>query len=146
MDNQANTLEHNKAIAKTFLEVFSTGKVPRIAEQLHDEARWWVSGKVPGISDTYSKVQMLALLEQVTAVYKKGALQITPSSMIAEGNQVAVEAESPSAAPTQVPTRFRLLIGARTSACASLCDSVATSRRRRPAVPSALPDPSTAGP
>ena len=94
MDNQANTLEHNKAIAKTFLEVFSTGKVPRIAEQLHDEASWWVSGKVPGISDTYSKAQMLALLEQVTAVYKKGALQVTPSSMIAEGNQVAVEAES----------------------------------------------------
>ena len=37
---------------------------------------------------------MLDLLKQVTGVYKKRALQITPSAMICEGNRVAVEAES----------------------------------------------------
>ena len=37
---------------------------------------------------------MLDLLKQVTEVYKRRALQITPSAMICEGNRVAVEAES----------------------------------------------------
>ena len=37
---------------------------------------------------------MLDLLKQVTGVYKKRALQITPSAMLCEGNRVAVEAES----------------------------------------------------
>ena len=37
---------------------------------------------------------MLDLLKQVTGVYKKRALQITPSAMLSEGNRVAVEAES----------------------------------------------------
>ena len=37
---------------------------------------------------------MLDLLKQVTGVYKRRALQITPSAMICEGNRVAVEAES----------------------------------------------------
>ena len=68
--------------------------MPRIATHLHDAAHWWVSGTVPGISGTYTKRQMLDLLKQVTGVYKKRALQITPSAMLSEGNRVAAEAES----------------------------------------------------
>ena len=84
----------NKALVNEFLKVFSTGNVPEIARYLHDDAIWWVSGTVAGISGIYTKAQMLKLLGQVTAVYKKGALHIVPSRMIGEGKLVAVEAES----------------------------------------------------
>jgi uncharacterized protein len=68
--------------------------VQRIGKFLSDDSSWWVSGTVEGISGTYNKAETLALLEQVTQVYKTGALKIVPSNMIAEGNRVAVEAES----------------------------------------------------
>lgn len=84
----------NKQLVAQFLAVFSTGKVKEIGALMHDQADWWVAGTVEGISGTHSKAQMLALLEQVTSVYKRGALKITASSMIAEGSRVAVEAES----------------------------------------------------
>ena len=94
MNIEANRPDHYKAVVNEFLKAFSSGDVPRIAEHLHDAASWWVSGTVHGISGTYTKPQMLDLLKQVTAIYKKRALQITPSAMICEGNRVAVEAES----------------------------------------------------
>jgi uncharacterized protein len=89
-----STVEKNKAIVTEFLEVFSTGDVTGIAERLHDHATWWVSGSIEGLSGTYSKDQMTSLLKGVTTLYKQGALHITPLEMIAEGDCVAVEAES----------------------------------------------------
>ncbi len=84
----------NKAVVDEYLKAYSTGNLAKIAHHLHDEVRWWVAGTVPGISGTYDKAQTLALLGQVTTVYKQGALQITPLNMISEGALVAVEAES----------------------------------------------------
>ncbi len=83
-----------KAVVSEYLNAYSTGNLAEIARHLHDEVTWWVAGTVPGISGTYNKLQTLALLGQVTAVYKQRALQITPSRMIGEGKLVAVEAES----------------------------------------------------
>jgi uncharacterized protein len=87
-------VEKNKAIVTEFLEVFSTGDVEGIAAGLHDQANWWVSGKIDGLSGNYSKEEMTTLLKGVTTLYKQGALHIKPLSMIAEGDYVAVEAES----------------------------------------------------
>jgi uncharacterized protein len=87
------TAELNKAIVAEFLDVFSTGDVPGILERLHDDATWWVSGKIEGFAGTKSKEEMGKLLEGVVTVYKEGALRITPIEMIAEGDRVAVEAE-----------------------------------------------------
>jgi ketosteroid isomerase-like protein len=84
----------NKAIARNFLEVFSTGNVESILNCLDDGATYWISGSIDGMSGTYNKERLGALLAGVTTVYKKGALEVTPTSMIAEGNRVAVEAES----------------------------------------------------
>jgi ketosteroid isomerase-like protein len=84
----------NKQLMERFFAVFSTGNVEAIGALMHDQCSWWVAGNIEGISGTHSKAQMLVLLEQVTTVYKRGALQLTPSSMIAEGSRVAVEAES----------------------------------------------------
>ena len=84
----------DKAIVREFLEVFSRGDVAGVVARLHDNATWWVSGTMVGLSGTYSKQQMGELLKGVKDYYKQGALRITPSRMIAEGNLVAVEAES----------------------------------------------------
>jgi len=90
----SGSADENKAVAKNFLEVFSTGNVEAILNCMDDDATYWVSGSIEGMSDTYDKERLGSLLAGVTTVYKKGALAVTPTSMIAEGNFVAVEAES----------------------------------------------------
>jgi uncharacterized protein len=87
------TVEQNKSIVAEFLEVFSTGDVPGILERLHDDATWWVSGKLEGFAGTKSKQETGKLLEGVVTVYKEGALRLTPLEMIAEDDRVVVEAE-----------------------------------------------------
>lgn len=83
-----------KAIVEHFFATFSTGDVDRIMNSLTDDASWWVSGKIEGMSGTNSKQQLGELLRAVVPLYKTGALKIWPTSMIAEGNKVAAEAES----------------------------------------------------
>ena len=83
-----------KGVVERFFATFSTGDVDRIMDGLSDDASWWVSGNIAGMSGTNSKQQLGDLLRAVGPMYTQGALRITPSSMIAEGNLVAVEAES----------------------------------------------------
>ena len=83
-----------KAIVERFFAIFSTGDVDRIMDALTDDASWWVSGTIDGMSGTNSKQQLADLLRAVVPLYKEGALKIWPTSMIAEGNVVAAEAES----------------------------------------------------
>ncbi|MDH4609267.1 nuclear transport factor 2 family protein [Pseudomonas sp. BN102] len=87
-------LKRNKELVRHFLRVFSSGDVTDILDCLDDECTWWISGNIPGISGSYSKQQMGELLAGIVTVYKQGALPITPGGMTAEGNRVAVEAES----------------------------------------------------
>lgn len=94
IDKLTTTPDQNKEIANHFAEVFSTGDVAAILDCLHPDATYWVSGGIEGMSGSYSREELGALLSGVTTVYKNGALQITPLSAIAEGNKVAVEAES----------------------------------------------------
>lgn len=94
MTNAAGSVETNKATVKSFLAVFSTGDVAGILDGLEDDATWWVSGRLQGLSGTYTKADLGPLLKGATALYTTGALRITPLEMIAEGNRVAVEAES----------------------------------------------------
>jgi uncharacterized protein len=94
MTNGPTELERNKALVAEFLRVFSRGDVPGVLAGMHQQGSWWVSGRIDGISGTYSREQLGKLLESVRPVYKEGALRVIPSSMVAEGNRVAVEAES----------------------------------------------------
>jgi ketosteroid isomerase-like protein len=89
-----SALEGNKALVADFLRVFSKGDVAGVVERLHPDGSWWVSGTIEGMSGTYTRAQLETLLQGVKTVYKQGALAITPTAMIAEGNRVAVEAES----------------------------------------------------
>jgi len=83
-----------KTVVADFLSTFSTGNVDAILDAMADGATWHVSGRIQGMSGTYAKAQLGELLRGAVALYREGALRITPTSMIAEGNKVAVEAES----------------------------------------------------
>ena len=83
-----------KAVVRDFFSTFSRGDIAGVLERMSDDATWWVSGNIEGMSGTNTRDQLGMLLQQVKPIYKGGALQITPRAMIAEGNRVAVEATS----------------------------------------------------
>ena len=83
----------NKALVARFFEIFSTGNVPAIIAAMAPDGSWWVSGKLEGMSGSYPAAGLAPLLEGANAGYKAGALRITPTAMIAEGDKVAVEAQ-----------------------------------------------------
>lgn len=83
----------NKALVARFFETFSSGDVPAIIGAMAPDGSWWVSGKLDGMSGSYTAAGLAPLLEGANAGYKAGALRITPSGMIAEGDKVAVEAK-----------------------------------------------------
>jgi uncharacterized protein len=82
----------NKALVARFFETFSTGNVPAIIGAMAADGTWWVSGKLEGMSGPYTAAGLAPLLVGANAGYKAGALRITPTGMIAEGDKVAVEA------------------------------------------------------
>lgn len=83
----------SKIIVKRFFEVFSTGDIQAIAQCLHDDLRWWVAGSLPGLSGTYDKPGLCALLGGVASAYVGGALPMTVVDLIAEGDRVAAEVQ-----------------------------------------------------
>lgn len=89
-----SVLDDNKAAAAALLEAFSRGDVAAMTAIMTDDATWWVGGRINGLSGTYGRDDFAALVEGAKAAYKTGALKIWPTAMIAEGDKVAVEAES----------------------------------------------------
>lgn len=85
--------EASKATVARFLETFSSGDVGKILDALTDDVTWWVSGQLDGMSGAYDKSGFGALIGGVADVYV-APLKITPISMVAEGDTVAVEADS----------------------------------------------------
>jgi ketosteroid isomerase-like protein len=82
-----------KEVVRAFFAVFSSGDVEKILECLTDDATWWVAGSIPNMSGENSKTVLGTVLRYAVTLYKGHALRITPSSMISEGNSVAVEAD-----------------------------------------------------
>jgi uncharacterized protein len=91
------SVEANKALVAEFFATFSTGNVPAILDMMDDAGSWWVSGRLEGLSGSYSKADFGPLLEGAKTLYVDKALRITPTSMIAEGDKVAVEADGHAA-------------------------------------------------
>ena len=85
--------QQDKETVERFMKTFSEGDVDGVGEGLSDDATWWVSGSIEGLSGTYSKADMIAALPNFKTMYKAGALVLTPKSMVAEDGSVAVEAE-----------------------------------------------------
>lgn len=84
----------NKALIEGFLQDFSRGDVDAVLNAMADEATWWTAGRIKGMSGTASKEIFGKGLPNLLGSCKDGRLTITPTSMTAEGDRVAVEAES----------------------------------------------------
>lgn len=82
----------NKALVARFFETFSTGDVSAIIGAMASDGTWWVSGKLDGMSGSYTAAGLAPLLVGANAGYKASALRITPTGITAEGDKVAVEA------------------------------------------------------
>lgn len=82
----------NKGVVLGFFENFSTGKFDDALAMMRDDATWWVAGKFE-LSGTKTKAEFGQLVKGIGSAMPNG-LKITPKSLVAEGNNVAVEAES----------------------------------------------------
>ena len=87
--------EKNKNVVLSFFENFSAGKVDAALAMLADTATWWVAGNPEKfvLAGTKTKAQFTELLNGIGAAMPKG-LRVTPKGLTAEGDRVAVEAES----------------------------------------------------
>ncbi|MGH8014401.1 MAG: nuclear transport factor 2 family protein [Candidatus Binataceae bacterium] len=84
--------EDNKRIVMGLFENMNAGKADAVMGALADSATWWVAGNFP-LSGTKTKAQFGELIAGLGSQLD-GALKLTPSGVTAEGDRVAVEAES----------------------------------------------------
>ena len=84
--------EENKRIVLGFFENFSAGKAEAALGAMADNATWWVAGNFP-LSGTKTKKEFTELLKGMGAAMPEG-LKLTAKGITAEGDRVAVEAES----------------------------------------------------
>ena len=92
MSTTDDTLESNKAVVRRFWEAFSESRFDDALALLDPDATWWVAGSTD-ISGTYSKQQFSELVAGVAEGTEAG-IRMTPKHMTAEGDRVAMEAES----------------------------------------------------
>ena len=87
--------EDNKKVVMSFFENFTAGKAEAALGQMADTATWTVMGRPENfaLAGTKTKAQFTELLKGIGAAMPKG-LRLTPKALTAEGDRVAVEAES----------------------------------------------------
>ena len=87
--------EENKKLVLGFFEDMSAGNAEAFLGAMADNATWWVAGNPKDfpLAGTKTKAEFTKLLGGIGEVMPKG-LKITPKGVTAEGNRVAVEAES----------------------------------------------------
>src|SRR5262245_4127505 len=86
------SVEDNKKIVAKFFEDLSTGDGAGVMGALADSATWWVAGNFP-LSGTKTKAQFAELIGSLGNNID-GGLRVSPTGVTAEGDRVAVEAES----------------------------------------------------
>jgi uncharacterized protein len=84
--------EENKRLVLGFFESMNAGNGAAVMNALADSATWWVAGNF-ALSGTKTKAQFGELMGQLGPKID-GAMRVTPSACTAEGDRVAVEAES----------------------------------------------------
>jgi uncharacterized protein len=89
------SVEANKKLAAEFFAHFKRKEVQQALDKMTPDATWWIGGKPElfPICGLKTKAQIGELLMQLVPTTQDG-LAITPSGMVAEGDKVAVEAES----------------------------------------------------
>lgn len=89
------SIEANKKLVSEFFAHFKRKEVKQALDKMTPDATWWIGGKPDlfPLSGTKTKAEIGELLMSLVPTTKDG-LAITPSGMVAEGDKVAVEAES----------------------------------------------------
>lgn len=87
--------EDNKKIVLSFFENLSSGKAEAMLGMMSDNSTWTVMGRPDrfALAGTKTKAQFAELLKGIGSAMPKG-LRVTPKALTAEGDRVAVEAES----------------------------------------------------
>jgi ketosteroid isomerase-like protein len=84
--------EANTKLVRDFWDALSAGRVEEMLTMMADSATWWVAGNFP-LSGTRDKKAMRELLAGIGETCE-GPIKMTVKGLTAEGNRVAVEAES----------------------------------------------------
>jgi ketosteroid isomerase-like protein len=84
--------EDNKKVVLGLFENMNAGNGAAVLDALADSATWWVLGNFP-LSGTKTKAQFAELIGDLGSKID-GALKVTPTGVTAEGDRVALEAES----------------------------------------------------
>lgn len=82
----------NKDIVSEFFRQVSNGNMQKAFELVDDQVNWWIPGTLP-FSGTKTKEQYFQVVSAIQKGFPAG-FSIIVSSLIAEGNKVAAEAES----------------------------------------------------
>ena len=86
-------LSENKAIVTQFWRAFSDCRFDDALALLADDATWWVAGDLDGVSGTYRKDECGPMFAGIAASTQAG-VRVTPGTMTAEEDRVAMEATS----------------------------------------------------
>jgi ketosteroid isomerase-like protein len=86
------TTESNKQLARTFMRLLSSGQLEQAANCLKEDMQWKiVSTSRPTV---YTGAQIIGAAKAMIAASTDGKFSMSPIGMIAEGDKVAIEAES----------------------------------------------------
>ena len=86
------SMEENKALAAQLIVALSTGDADAMGRLVDDDCQWWVTG-FPR-HRTMSRPQMVRGVKAIIDQVLPGGFNMTVLGMTAEGDRVAVEAES----------------------------------------------------
>ncbi len=82
----------NKELAREFFAAINRADSDAVHDFYAEDGHLWTAGNLP-FSGTYDREQIKAAMDGIMAVFPEG-LEITILEMTAEGNRVAIEAES----------------------------------------------------
>ena len=88
-------IQANKALVTRFCDLITAGDITGLLALMTDDVNYWILGRKEVIpsSGPHSKAQMERIFNIMNERMKK-SLTFTAKSMIAEGDEVALEAES----------------------------------------------------
>ena len=88
----STSIEENKRVARRLFESLSRGDTKAVLDLYADDATVWTAGSL-AFSGRRSKQEVAPLMEGILGAFPEG-LRFTNQGMTAEGDRVAVEAES----------------------------------------------------
>lgn len=89
------SVEENKHLVRQFIDRFTSNDIAGALDLMTDDATWWIAGKPDQLpaAGVYNKGRIARLLDNMVSQLPNG-LKMTVKSLVAEGDKVAMEAES----------------------------------------------------